>query len=75
LEIALETIYKEMDTLGHTVDSTIQVKHLMEAVTHPPTKHILADIIFSHPDARKSLSLALGLVTTKVIYYDIVLGK
>jgi len=43
----------------------------MEAVTHLPTKHNLADVLFLHPDAKKSLSLAMGLVTTKATYYGI----
>jgi len=43
---------------------------------HAPThKHILADVLFLHLDAKKSLSLTMGLVTTKAMYYSIVLGE
>jgi len=62
---ALETIYKEMETLRKSVDKELQVQHLMEAVVYPPYKHILAEALFACPDAKKSLSLAMGLVTTK----------
>jgi len=71
----LETIYKEMVTLGKLVDPELQVQHLMEAVTHPPYKHILANVLFVCLKAKKSLSLAMGLVTTKTTYYSIVLGE
>jgi len=46
----------------------------MEAVVYPPYKHILADVLFACPDAKKNLSQAMGLVTTKVTYYGTVLG-
>jgi len=71
---ALETIYKEMERLGKPVDKELQVQHLMEAVVYPPYKHILADVLFAHPDTKKSLSLAMGSVTTKAQYYSTVLG-
>jgi len=71
----LETIYKEMETLGKLVDKElVQVQHLMEAVVYPPYKHILADVLFGCPEAKKNLSKAMGLVTTKATYYGTVLG-
>jgi len=57
------------------VDKELQVQHLMDSVIHPPYKHILADVLCAHLEAKKSLSLAMGLVTTKTTYYSIVLGK
>jgi len=70
----LETIYKEMETLGKLVDKEHQVQHLLEAVVYPPYKHILADVLFACPEAKKNLSKAMGLVTTKATYYGTVLG-
>jgi len=70
----LETIYKEMETIRKLVDKEVQVQHLMEAVVYPPYKHILADVLFACPEAKKNLSQAMGLVTTKATYYGTVLG-
>jgi len=70
----LETIYKEMETLRKPVDKELQVQHLMEAVVYPPYKHILADVLFACPEAKKNLSNAMGLVSTKATYYGTVLG-
>ncbi len=70
----LETIYKETETLGKPLDKELQVQHLMEAVVYPPYKHILADVLFACPEAKKNLSKAMGLVTTKAMYYGTVLG-
>jgi len=53
---ALEKIYKEMDMLGHKVDPETQVQHLMEACYAPSHKASLADLVFTHPDAKQSLS-------------------
>jgi len=71
---ALETIYKEMETLRKLVDKELQVQHLMEAVVYPPYKHILADVLFACPDTKKNLSMTMGLVTTKATYYSTVLS-
>ena len=63
-----------METLGKPVDKELQVQHLMEAVIYTPYKHILSDVLFACPEAKKNLSKAMGLVTTKATYYGTVLG-
>jgi len=63
-----------METLRKLVDKELQVQHPMEAVAYPPYKHILANVLFACPEAKKNLSKAMGLVTTKASYYGTVLG-
>jgi len=71
----LHSIYKEMAMLGEPISSKVQVQHLMDAVTHSPTKHILTDTLFIHPDKKEDLAATMVMVTEKVRYYGLTLGN
>ncbi len=60
--------------LVELISSKVKVQHLMDAVTHSSTKHILADALFLCPDKKEDLAAAMAMVTEKAQYYGLTLG-
>jgi len=63
-----------MATLGEPISGKVQVQHLMDAVTHSSTKHILVDALFIRPDKKEDLAATMAMVTEKAQYYGLTLG-
>jgi len=63
-----------MAMLGELISGKVQVQHLMDAVTHGPTKHILTDALFICPDKKEDLAATMAMINEKAQYYGLTLG-